>query len=569
MSDRFMPPTYPTAQASQHTLADGRYVLVREVAEGGTALVHLGFDTWTDQWRAIKTLLPEYAKRPALRHRFEREAATMKALSHPNIIAVYDGGIDDDVAYMVMEYAEGGSVTDWIERHGPMPPRMATEVVLQLCEGVEAAHRQEIVHRDIKPQNLLVDRDGNCKVTDFGIAQVLEDIRMTMTGTVMGTIGYMAPEQHESAKHADKRADVYSIAATFYTLLKGEAATHLFMAEDSDLEGIPAPLARIVRRGSEYRREARYPTIREMAHDLREALKVLQPDPLDTPPLVSSDLPILEDITPPSFSTVNPRAGRASSFVQEPPGSGPMEPAPLLQPSIIEEPLYFDTGTSESDPISEVIRPYNPPALHSEEPPSCSSAVSRASVDTSSPRFIQPYSRRSRERRLQLRNLFLVVGGLSTLALFGILAFTIATGAQIAVTRFGVNTARAEMQETFEEECLGRVTRTLLHVAEIDETPLAGHDEALALYSQLSSASPTDRDVLIREILHNLEHDLLQDLQSRVIQNSGGYLQSDYKDLKNAHEVLEASLEDFKVQDQRLDSQLETFTGRLAGCAGF
>ncbi len=281
-------------------LADGRYVLVRHVAEGGTAHVYLGYDTWTETWRAIKTLLPDYASRPALRHRFEREAATMKTLSHDNIIAVYDAGIEGDTVFMVMEYAEAGSVIDWIERHGPMPPRMATNVVLELCAGIDAAHRQGVIHRDIKPQNLLVDRSGTCKVTDFGIAQVLEDTRMTMTGTVMGTMGYMAPEQNESAKHADERADVYSIAATFYTLVKGEAATHLFMAEEQDFDGIPESLASIVRTGSQYRRESRFQTVREMMGELEGALRMLAPDPLDTPPLVPYDLPSVEEMTPPS-----------------------------------------------------------------------------------------------------------------------------------------------------------------------------------------------------------------------------------------------------------------------------
>ena len=176
------PITSPPAQKTATSIADGRYLLVQKIAEGGTAVVYKAYDTVDQQWRAIKTLLPDYAKRPALRNRFEREAKTMQQLHHPNIIQVYDAGGDNETAYLVMEYADGGSVIDWVERHGrPMPPQMATQVALELCAGIHYAHEEGVIHRDIKPQNLLVDRYGVCKVTDFGIAQVVaNEVRMTI-----------------------------------------------------------------------------------------------------------------------------------------------------------------------------------------------------------------------------------------------------------------------------------------------------------------------------------------------------------------------------------------------------
>jgi serine/threonine protein kinase len=304
-----MTPTPPPPQKTATSIADGRYLLVQKIAEGGTAVVYKAFDTVDQQWRAIKTLLPDYAKRPALRNRFEREAKTMQQLQHPNIIQVYDAGGDHETAFLVMEYADGGSVIDWVERHGrPMPPRMATQVALELCAGIHYAHEEGVIHRDIKPQNLLVDRYGVCKVTDFGIAQVVaNEVRMTMTGTVMGTIGYMSPEQHESAKHADERADVYSIAATLYTLVHGEAATHLFMAEDRDFEGIPTPLAEVIRKGSQYRREARYATVAEMARALREAEFLLPMDDVLTPPIVQPNLMPVGEQPPPNFGNTRTR----------------------------------------------------------------------------------------------------------------------------------------------------------------------------------------------------------------------------------------------------------------------
>ncbi|MEZ4237525.1 MAG: serine/threonine-protein kinase [Myxococcota bacterium] len=275
----------------------GRYELVARIAEGGNAVVHRAWDRETREWRAVKMLLPEYAKRQTLLSRFQREGQTMmRLLEHPNICRVYDAGVDADRAWLVMEYAEGGSVISWVERNGPMPPHMATEVAIQLCAGIAYAHQEGVIHRDVKPQNLLVDRDGRCKVTDFGIAQLIQQTRVTMTGTVMGTIGYIAPEQHESAKHADQRADVYSIAASVYTLVHGEAATHLFMAEDRDFDGIPEPLAAVIRKGAQYRRESRYQTVAEMQAAFESLLDVLEPDPPGTPPIVPQGIE-LPDLT--------------------------------------------------------------------------------------------------------------------------------------------------------------------------------------------------------------------------------------------------------------------------------
>lgn len=193
---------------------------------------------------------------------------------------------------------------------------------------------------------------------------------MTMTGTVMGTIGYMAPEQHESAKHADERADVYSIAATFYTLLKGEAATHLFMAEDADFIGIAPPLAQIIRQGAEYRREARHDSVPAFAEAVQAALRLLPPDPLDTPPLVSEDTPLLDDITPPSFHTTRSPHADAGGYV--PLGAPEAVPMPTHIPAS-PAPAGRAHGSSEPypSPASEDLYRledlYPPEALRSEE----------------------------------------------------------------------------------------------------------------------------------------------------------------------------------------------------------
>lgn len=327
-----------TPEGAHQTLGRGRYVLVRPIAEGGTAQVSLGYDAWSRRWCAIKTLLPEYSSRPSLRHRFEVEARTMSSLEGRHVVQVYDTGIDGDVAYMAMEFCEGGSVVDWIERFGPMPPQLATRVAIALCEGIADAHQRGIIHRDVKPQNLLIAGDGTCKVTDFGIAQVVESTRVTMTGMVMGTVGYMAPEQHESAKHIDERADIYSAAATLFTLSKGVAATHLFMAEDKDFDGIPVVLADVIRKGAQYRREHRHGSIREMIDALQDCLQRLPDDPPDTPPLAAASPFVLADIDIPTLPDDLP-----TPIVDERLG----EPAASLGSIEPPAPTPAPTGTSE------------------------------------------------------------------------------------------------------------------------------------------------------------------------------------------------------------------------------
>ena len=186
-------------------LANGRYLLVSQLGEGGMATVYRAFDQRLQVWRAIKILAPQYASKPKLRSRFETEAQTMALLEHPNIVRVYDVGHDGPYAYIVMELLEGGSLVDWLEAHGAMPPPMAIEVTLQLCAGIQSAHDKGVVHRDIKPHNVMITADGSCRVTDFGIARVSDRTHdgMTRTGAVMGTWGYMAPEQRTDAKHVD------------------------------------------------------------------------------------------------------------------------------------------------------------------------------------------------------------------------------------------------------------------------------------------------------------------------------------------------------------------------------
>jgi serine/threonine protein kinase len=270
------------------TLSDGRYLLVQPLGEGGMASVFRGWDQRLQVWRAIKVLAPQYADKPRLRGRFENEAQTMANLEHKHIVRVYDVGSDGPFAYIVMELLEGGSLVDWLERHGAMPPRVAIDVTIEICEGLTAAHDKGVVHRDIKPHNILVTRDGVCRVTDFGIAQVSHsDQSLTKTGAVMGTWGYMAPEQRTNAKGVDARADVYATAATLYTLLTNKLPMDLFFADrDAEmLEGIPDALRTVIIQACDYDRNRRPATVKDLAKVLLAVRAELPPDPADTPPL--------------------------------------------------------------------------------------------------------------------------------------------------------------------------------------------------------------------------------------------------------------------------------------------
>lgn len=244
------------------SLADGRYLLVQQLGEGGMATVYRAYDQRLQVWRAVKILSPEFADKKKIARRFEAEAQTMALLEHRNIVRVYDVGRDGaNIAYIVMELVEGGCLVDWLESNGPMPPRMACDVVMEVCDGLQAAHDKGIIHRDIKPHNVMVTLDGVCRVTDFGIARVGDSQNsQTKTGSVMGTWGYMAPEQRTDAKNVDVRADVYATGATLYSLLTDRMPMDLFAAErnSSILDGVHELLIPLLIQSTEYDREDRF-----------------------------------------------------------------------------------------------------------------------------------------------------------------------------------------------------------------------------------------------------------------------------------------------------------------------
>ena len=169
-------------------LVDNRYRIVRRLGSGGMADVYLAHDDILDRDVALKVLSSQYASDEEFVERFKREAQSAAALAHPNIVSIYDRGeAEDGTYYIAMEYLPGGTLKDRILRSGALPPKTAAAVALQIAEALKAAHQRGVIHRDIKPHNILITESGDIKVTDFGIARAASSSTMTRTGAVLGT----------------------------------------------------------------------------------------------------------------------------------------------------------------------------------------------------------------------------------------------------------------------------------------------------------------------------------------------------------------------------------------------
>ncbi|MBA3233420.1 MAG: serine/threonine protein kinase, partial [Propionibacteriales bacterium] len=201
------------------TIVDGRYRIINKIGSGGMADVYCAEDTQLGRRIALKLLYRRFAEDAEFVERFRREASSAAGLQHPNVVQVFDRGEWDGTYYIAMELLEGRNLKQVVRDHGALEPALAVDIVIQILKAARFAHRRGIVHRDIKPHNVIVDDEGRAKVTDFGIARASSS-DMTETGSIMGTAQYLSPEQAQG-QPVDARSDLYSIGIVLYELLTG------------------------------------------------------------------------------------------------------------------------------------------------------------------------------------------------------------------------------------------------------------------------------------------------------------------------------------------------------------
>ena len=188
----------------------GRIKLLDMIGGGGMANVYLAHDMILDRDVAVKMLRLDFANDEEFIRRFHREAQSATSLTHPNIVNIYDVGEENDLYYIVMEYVEGQTLKQYIQQYSPLRVEKAIEIMKQLTSAITHAHQNHIIHRDIKPHNILIDRDGKVKITDFGIAMALSATSITQTNSVLGSVHYLSPEQARGGM-ANKKSDIYSL----------------------------------------------------------------------------------------------------------------------------------------------------------------------------------------------------------------------------------------------------------------------------------------------------------------------------------------------------------------------
>ena len=271
------------AQAT--VILDDRYELGPVLGNGGMARVHKGMDRQLKRPVAVKVLSSPFDRDKEFVERFAREAHAAARLNHPNIVAVYDSGSDDGTHYIVTELVEGETLADLLQREGALPPERVVEIAGQVCHGLEAAHEKGVVHRDVKPGNVMITPEGRVKVVDFGIARATGAESVTRTGLVMGSASYLSPEQARG-EPGDERSDIYSLGCVLYQMLTGRPP---FVAENpisalyqhvnepveppSSIKPVPDALEQVVLRALEKEPAKRFGSVKEMEDALEAALE--------------------------------------------------------------------------------------------------------------------------------------------------------------------------------------------------------------------------------------------------------------------------------------------------------
>jgi tRNA A-37 threonylcarbamoyl transferase component Bud32 len=269
------------------TLLNGRYRLDAQIGAGGMSTVYRAFDTVLERQVAIKLMHREIASDSDQLERFRREARAVAQLNHPHVVGVIDAGEDNGTPYIVFEYVEGETLKDRIRRYGRLPVGEAVAYAIEIARALGAAHEHQIVHRDVKPQNVLIDEEGTAKVTDFGIARSLTEEGLTADGRVLGTTDYVSPEQ-ALGQDVGPQSDLYSLGIVLFEMLTGDVPFHgenqVAVAMKHVREELPdvllrrpeasSTLASIVDRATAKDLARRYVSDRDLIADLEEVLAI-------------------------------------------------------------------------------------------------------------------------------------------------------------------------------------------------------------------------------------------------------------------------------------------------------
>ncbi|MFC5401858.1 Stk1 family PASTA domain-containing Ser/Thr kinase [Cohnella soli] len=283
-----------------HTLS-GRYELLARVGGGGMALVYKAKDLLLNRYVAVKVLRQQFTHDDDFVKRFRREAQAAASLSHPNIVSIYDVGQVEDTHYIVMEFIDGSNLNEIIRERAPLQPTEAVRIASQICDALEHAHHNQIIHRDIKPHNILIGNNGRVKVTDFGIARAVTSSTITQTGSVIGSVHYFSPE-HAKGVATGEKSDIYSLGIVLYQMMTGRlpflgespisvALKHLqepFEQPRKVNPHIPQSLENVILRAMRKNPQERYQSAKEMLDDLETCL---QPNRLnEAPAFYGSDM---------------------------------------------------------------------------------------------------------------------------------------------------------------------------------------------------------------------------------------------------------------------------------------